>query len=258
VRAEVWSGIDLLGNVGRWERVPNLRELFGTAGLVVGNPDLKPERTFNWDVGVRAQLPLAGPVTDAALEYAYFENDIDDVIVLDTSSSLLLFRPINISSAQVAGHEVSGRLTLGERLHFAGNYTYQDARDESEGELADTAGNQLPGRPKHEAYGRVQLQWLRDGIVPGVDAASVSYEVNYLADNFLDRANVQRVGRRFLQGVSLTVALRRDVRVALQVENLADERTRDVADFPLPGRTVFGTVSWGFGGGAGARGATRP
>jgi iron complex outermembrane receptor protein len=258
VRAVVWSGVDLLGNVGRWERVPNLRELFGTAGLVVGNPDLKPERTFNWDVGLQARLPDVGPLAGAYVEYAYFENDIDDVIVLDTSSSLLLFRAINVSSAHVTGHEVSGRARLAELVHLSGNYTFQDARDDSDGALADFSGNQLPGRPEHEAYGQVQVQWLRDGRVPGVDAAHVSFDVNFLAGNFLDRANVQRVDSRLLYGAGLSFDLRGDVRLAVQVLNLGDEQTRDVADFPLPGRSVFGTVSWGFGGGSGAPAAHRP
>jgi hypothetical protein len=38
------------------------------------------------------------------------------------------------------------------------------------------------------------------------------------------------------------------LRVAFEVRNLTDDQTRDVLDFPLPGRMFSGTVSWGFGG----------
>jgi hypothetical protein len=30
------------------------------------------------------------------------------------------------------------------------------------------------------------------------------------------------------------------------VRNLSNDQTRDALNFPLPGRSFFGTVSWGF------------
>src|SRR5262249_60646635 len=38
VRAQALPGLTLLGNVGRYVRVPNLQELFGNSGTVQGNP----------------------------------------------------------------------------------------------------------------------------------------------------------------------------------------------------------------------------
>jgi len=32
----------------------------------------------------------------------------------------------------------------------------------------------------------------------------------------------------------------------LEIRNLTDDQTRDALDFPLPGRSVYATVSWGF------------
>ena len=247
-RAELIEGVTLFGNVGRWERVPNLRELFGTAGLVVGDPTLDPERSFNWDVGLRAELPAMGILPGGLLEYAYFESDLDDVILLEPSSTNV-FRPRNVASAHVEGHEVAARVRVTPRLHVHGNYTYQDARDDGE-DVAFFDGNQLPGRPRHEAFGRVQFAWRQEEAWWPVPSGHVFYEVNFIAENFLDRANTERVDSRLLHGVGLQLDLGFDVRLAVEVRNVADEQTRDVADFPLPGRTVFGTLSWGFGGSA--------
>src|SRR5262249_20359915 len=75
LRAEALPGVTLLGNAGRYERVPTLQELYGDAGVVVGNPALKPEKSINWDVGFRlARARLGSVVSLASAEFAYFDN----------------------------------------------------------------------------------------------------------------------------------------------------------------------------------------
>jgi hypothetical protein len=49
--------------------------------------------------------------------------------------------------------------------------------------------------------------------------------------------------QNWLSGVPLVP---HDVTVGLAVRNLTDDQTEDVLGFPLPGRSVFATVSWGF------------
>ena len=74
------------------------------------------------------------------------------------------------------------------------------------------------------------------------------WETNAIADNFLDRANVRRVGSRLLHDVGVELALPLPgLRVTLEAKNLGDDRTRDALGFPLPGRTLFATLSYGLG-----------
>ena len=48
--------------------------------------------------------------------------------------------------------------------------------------------------------------------------------------------------------MGLELALRvPGVRLTLEAKNVGDDRTRDVLGFPLPGRALFATVSYGFG-----------
>jgi iron complex outermembrane receptor protein len=249
----VGSGITLLGNAGRSARIPNLTELFGNSGLVRGNPELVPETATSWDVGVRAQRSWTSSLlTSAGVEYAYFSSELDDVIVL-VPSSVNVFVPQNVAAATIHGHEVSARAALADRLLLTANYTHQDTRDDGE-DLAVYRGNQLPGRPAHEAYLRVELVWSPARPLPGPSWAArlwpgrVFYDVNLIADNFLDRANVDRVSSRALHGVGLDVVLPwHGVRVAWELKNFTDDQTTDAAGFPLPGRATFVTVSYGFG-----------
>ena len=48
-------------------------------------------------------------------------------------------------------------------------------------------------------------------------------------------------------GLELALPLH-GVRLTLEAKNVGDDRTRDVLGFPLPGRALFATVSYGFGG----------
>ncbi len=252
VRADLGHGVTLLGNGGRSARIPNLTELFGNSGVVQGTPTLRPEVAISWDAGMRVQSPWTTPVvTSAALEYAYFASDLDDVIVL-VRTSLSKFRPMNIAAATIRGHELSGRLTLWDRLLFTTNYTHQDTRDESEDEFV--RGNQLPGRPADEVYARVELAWSRDRPLPGIAGrvwpGRIFYDLDFIADNVLNRAkiNPERVGSRTYHGLGVQLTMPwADVRIAWEVKNLTDDQTADALAFPLPGRSMFVTMSYGFG-----------
>ena len=248
VRVTATRPLTLLANVGRWAREPNLAELFGTRGVVVGNPGLRPEVALNRDVGGRLTWPGAGPLSRVALEYAWFDNEIDDLIVLVQNSQNIV-RPENVTAASVRGHEIAARGRLWDRLGLSLNYTHQRVRDE--GDVSFLRGKQLPGRPSDEAFAHVELGWSSHRPLPLVPSqlwpGRLFYEVNVIADNFLDRANVRRVGSRVLHDVGVQVGLPlRGVGLTLEAKNVGDDRTRDVLGFPLPGRALFVTASWGF------------
>jgi iron complex outermembrane receptor protein len=249
-RAEVWPGVTLLGNVARYQRVPNLQELFGQGGVIVGNPDLQPETSRNWDLGLRLTLPARGPVSGAVFEYGHFDNQVDDLIVL-LPVGVSSFKPFNIPSARLRGNEVALRATLWRRLGLVANLTHQST--DITGGVHD--GNQVPGLPALESSVRLDLWWSRDRPLPVGRAGSVLwpgrafFETTVVADNYLDSANTQLVPSRALFNVGLVVAPPplRGLALGVEVRNLTDDLTRDLLDFPLPGRAVFATVSWGFG-----------
>src|SRR5262249_58975322 len=124
-------GPRLLASVGRYAGEPNRSQPFGTQGAIVGNPALRPEVAFNRDVGFRLAFPPAGPVAGAALEYAYFDNTFDDLILLVQNSQQVV-RPENVTSATVRGHEVSVRGEVARRIGLSANYTHQEARDDGD------------------------------------------------------------------------------------------------------------------------------
>ena len=252
LRADAGEYVTILGNVGRSARVPNLSELFGNNGVVKGNPDLQPETATSWDLGFRARSPWTNAViTDATLESAYFWSDVDDVIVL-VPSSVNVFTPKNVAAATIRGEEVALRIGVTDRLLVTANYTHQDARDATAG--SDYDGNRLPNRPANEAYVRLELTWSPARPLPlGTLGARlwpgrVYSDVDFIADNYLNRANTERVGSRAYLGLGLDLTLPwAGLHVSWELKNLTNDQTVDALGFPLPGRSMFVTASVGFG-----------
>jgi iron complex outermembrane receptor protein len=251
-RLQPWPWVALLGNVGRAVRVPNLQELFGTEGVVIGNPNLQAEKARLRDVGVRITPPAWRVLSGAALEVVYFDDPVDDAIVFVQNSQQLIV-PENVGKATLRGVESSARARVAERLGVSVNYTYLDARDDSD--VPYLNGNQLPGRPRHEFYGRIDFAWSGAHPVRGLGALApfepeIFFDANLIADNYLNRANTERVGSRALYGTGVSFGLPGErwapLRVTFEVRNLTGDQTRDVLGFPLPGRVFSGTVSWGF------------
>ena len=179
-QVQPWAWLTLRGNIGHFERAPSFSELFGNGGSVVGNGDLNPESGINRDVGFI--LTWALPPLDALrLEYAYFNNDIDDIIVFRDNGTRTV-KAFNIGAARIRGDEVSANATAFRHLRLDLNYTHQDAQNRSTANNGHYAGNQLPGRPADELYTRLELF---------NDLGKLFYEFNYVSGNYLDEAELQ-------------------------------------------------------------------
>ena len=74
------------------------------------------------------------------------------------------------------------------------------------------------------------------------------YEFNWTGDTFLTKSNLgDRVGGRAFHGFGIELSPLPQLRVGVELRNASDDQTPDVLGFPLPGRSFFATVSWGFG-----------
>jgi vitamin B12 transporter len=229
-QVSVWEWLQLRGNLGWYERAPNFSELFGNSGNVRGQPRLRSEQARNADVGFILQPEPFGWLRQARLEYAYFNNSIEDLILL-VQVSPAVFRPENIGAAQVQGHELAWAATF---THFGidGNYTHQIAEDC--GDEPTFAGKRLPLRPQDQLFVRPQLfsEWVE-----------LYYEFELVSGNFLNRSNFDEAPSRDTHTVGINAYPTDWLRLGFSVANLTDNEISDVAGFPLPGRTLSGSVT---------------
>ncbi len=250
LRYEAWKHLYLRANAGRYVRVPDMRELFGDQGAVVGNAKLRPETGTNVDAGVTGIWENLGELNLLRVDAVGFGAFVEDLISYVQNSQHTI-RPENVDSAVIAGLELAARLRAFELVSAQANYTYLYGVNRSDKPYHD--GKRLPGKPAHEAYGRLEVfkpflnGWGFGGWVDG----------SYAGRNYLDQANMKEDAlARALMGLGAKLT-RPDLGLTftLKVDNVFDtivlydkqgrpHPLRDYEAFPLPGRTVWLTVHW--------------
>lgn len=230
----IFDSLHFKGNVGRYYRVPTFYEMFGESGVAVGNTDLEPEKGVNYDLGGVYHYSGSGFINSFYLEYAYFHSEVDDMIIFFQNSQRTI-KAINIGGALVWGHEVSMSVELMDVLGISGNYTFQSAVDQ--GDVTYWRNNELPMRPMHEAYLKVEYE--------PVPQVRIWADYTYMSENYWDRANLYEVDPREI--VSAGVMVEKEwnstaYSFSLEGKNLGDNRVSDVAGYPMPGNSMFVTV----------------
>jgi outer membrane cobalamin receptor len=109
-------------------RAPSLVERYYTGAYGAGNPDLRPEKSRQYELGVNLGRG------DDTIDLAVFTNRVTDQI------NWVIVDPItwsgtyeNIERARQKGFELSWERRLGGGAHFGVSYTYLDARNSATG-----------------------------------------------------------------------------------------------------------------------------
>jgi vitamin B12 transporter len=148
----------LRGSVGRGIKEPLFIQSYSPSPSFLGNPDLKPERSRGFDLGIEQRF--AGD--RAAVEVTYFANHFDDLI------SLGPFDPVtfnaqyeNIGETRASGLELAGTALVNGGFRFSAGYTLLDSkviRSISSSPIF-APGRQLYRRPRHS--GSLQATYSR-------------------------------------------------------------------------------------------------
>lgn len=225
---------NLRASVGHFLRVPNLLELFGDRGMVRGSPGLKPERGERIEAGVSWQGRWRG--SPASGELVLHGTDADDLIIF-VPNSLGTVIAQNVSAARVVGLEASTGFGLRPGLRVEASLSLMESEDRSG---ASSEGKRLVGRPGFQGF--LGVIWR-----PGV--WKVNYELAYVGENSSDRLDTPelRLPARVLHGLFLSRKLGSGLEAGVEVRNLLDQQARDLARFPLPGRTVYVHLGWNWG-----------
>ncbi len=147
-------------NYGKGYRAPTLYELYskmeksGMAPMtvhVLGNPDLDPETSTNFDFGFETEL---GKLSS---KISYFHNNIKNMIDGDDydgpeteTNPGIWSKYVNYGKVKIEGVETELGYNFDEHWSLRGVYNYLDAKDQQ-------SGNRLAYRARHN--GLVQLTW---------------------------------------------------------------------------------------------------
>ncbi|NIV91986.1 TonB-dependent receptor [candidate division KSB1 bacterium] len=219
------SNLNLKANVGRSFRVPSFNSLFFVSSVQVrSNPDLSPERAFEFDLGLNFRMPESKwGVPEFA--FAYYRRNVDGSI-LWLPDFRFIWRPRNISRVIAQGVEATASWqSADEKVRLNFNYTFTDARFDLPGN-----SNPVPYRPEHQLNLEV-----------GVNLAGI--EVN-AHQHWVSKRFPNVAGTNAIPGYALT-----DINFSTRMEvgkfklapkfvitNLFAEDYQVVSNFPMPGR----------------------
>jgi vitamin B12 transporter len=202
------SATRLHGSYGTGFRAPSLNELFFP---FFGNPDLLPETSRGFDLGV--EQGLFGD--RATVDVTYFDNRFEDLIGFDFET----FLANNIAEAETSGVEVLVDVAPSPLFDVTASYTYTDSENL-------TTGLQLPRRPKNR--GTLLLAFR-----PAEWTGTLSLVV------VEDRIDSDAVPLDDYERVDLSLSYRLNERLTpyVRVENLLDEDYEEIRGFTSPGVT---------------------
>lgn len=205
-------------NYGKGYRAPTLYELYskmeksGMAPMtvhVLGNPDLNPETSTNFDFGFETELgKLNSKVT-------YYHNDIKNMIDGDDyTGPETLTNPgiwskyINYGKVKISGLETEFGYNFDEHWSLRTVYNYLDAKDQQ-------TGNRLAYRARHN--GLVQLTWTDAKENPLTVNLYNRYYFDYHQSN---SANYQHDYSFSTTGLTVSKQFNKNYRVYAGVDNI--------------------------------------
>ncbi|MEQ9444809.1 MAG: TonB-dependent receptor [Rhodospirillaceae bacterium] len=222
-------GFKLRSSYGTGVAQPSFFELFGfDPNFFIGNPDLQPESSEGWDVGL--DYTFANDL--GLLSLTYFESNLKDEIFTDFG--VFPFTVDNrAGTSSREGVEFSLRIDPAKALSLAASYTYTDAKDD--------AGARELRRPKHSGSANVTYRFYDERAV-------VDLGLNYngkMQDSefiFTTPETVVTLDDYVLATLATSFDLNESVQLIGRIENVFDENYQDVFGFQSPGVGAYAGV----------------
>jgi vitamin B12 transporter len=206
---------------GKGFRAPTLNELYyqdpwGSEG----NPDLKPEKSQSWEIGVDKEIMKQR----VSMSVIYFNQEYKDLIQWEEIAPWI-YSPQNVAKAQIKGIETNVKIRLKDYINIQAGYTYLDTEDES-------AGQELPLRPKN----KVNLS-----AVFSIGKASVVANYTFVGERF-DSALERDLSSYSLVALSGNYNVTNNFMIFGRIDNLFDEDYEETGGYGTPGLSFFGGV----------------
>ena len=224
----------LKASAGAGIKEPDFFQTFGLSFYAQGNPDLKPERSLTFDLGIEQWFlghRLRGEAT-------YFHHDYKDQIaytVVDFTTFEGTY--FNLGQTRAQGLEVAVEGAPVAGLSFSAAYTLTDGAvvvSSSDFDPVYAVGQSLLRRPKHQASVTARVGEGRVSGAVTMVAVGPRADSDFVGLGLLTNPGYTRVDAR------LRARLRHGVEAFLVAENLFDADYEEALGFPALGRSVRG------------------
>lgn len=228
-------------SIGKAFRPPTIYELYRTwtassGTTYAGNPDLKPETTTSWDVGIEQEFWKG-----AKVKAVYFENEMEDLIYRKTVTATYQ-ELINAGKAESKGVEIEAEQRVDRWLRLFANFTYTDAKLKENNAKPETVGKRLTDVPERMFNAGAEFE---------KGAFSASATGRYVSERYSNDENKDVVNSvytsydpYFTADAKVSYKVTKNATISFSVDNIFD---RDYFSYyKAPGRSWFGEITLRF------------
>ncbi|MEZ4598195.1 MAG: TonB-dependent receptor [Syntrophotaleaceae bacterium] len=220
------TGTKVRASWGTGFKAPSLAQLYDPSS---GNPDLDPEKSKGWDVGIDQTFWD----NRVSVSLTYFENDFEDLII----NEIVSFSPFittyrNVNEAETKGIEAGLNLIPLTNLILNFNYTYTDTKDKE-------TGDELLRRPRNKFSVNINYKFLDRG-----DANITILHVGERED-FIG-FEVGELESYTVVNLAASYKLSNNFRIFGRADNLFDEDYEEVWGYGTPGISGYAGAEYTF------------
>jgi vitamin B12 transporter len=225
------TGTRVRAAYGTGVKNPGYFELYGYSdGRYIGNPNLKPEKSEGWEVGIEQSFAGGKAIIGAT----YFDSRLKDEIYTTYPAPAYIATPSNRATlSKQHGIEVAASARPIPQIRLDATYTWLHAREN---------GTEEVRRPKHIASFNATL-FSKDERFSGT--LTLRYNGRQTDVAYTDPSYVPvRVSLKEYVLVNLNAEYKLLPNLSLfgRVENLINEDYEEVFSFATPGRAAYGGV----------------
>ena len=223
-------------------RLPTFNDLYYGR---VGNINLKPESTNQYNVGITYKAYLADFLPKVELSCDVYHNSVRDKIVAYPTKNIYTWTMLNYGKVSINGIDFTGEVSLKPHskvmILLGASYTYNRALNVTDPNSSDYK-HQIPYTPRISGSGRASLQ------TPWFD---INYSLIWSGHRYALNQNYaeNRVEGFFDHSMSAShdfLIKQHVLGINLECLNLTNKNYAVVRYFPMPGRSWRATVYWKF------------
>lgn len=205
---------------------PTMFEQFGFANNFVGNPNLEPEQSKGFDIGIEQQFANGRGFVDVT----YFDDELTNEIGSVADPVTFVRMPVNnTGTSERRGLEISARFQATDRLDLGLSYTRL---------VADEPAGVEVRRPEHDLLLQLGYDFPNEATRFTMDVQHVAGNVDFFFPPSFISQRVDMPDYTLLN-VGLTHQLSDTVQMYGRITNLTDEQYEEVLGYATAGREVF-------------------
>ena len=224
-------------------RLPTFNDLYYGK---VGNRDLLPETTNQYNIGLTFQRSITEYIPILALSCDIYHNDVRNKIVAYPTKNIYTWTMLNYGRVSITGLDFTGDIEIAPckevQITLGATYTYNRALNVTNPTDRDYR-HQIPYTPRISGSGKagIKTPWF-----------TLNYSLVWSGHRYAVNQNYaeNRVEGYFDHSLSASheFSLRHDHELGINLEclNLTNINYCVVRYFPMPGRSWRGTIYWKF------------